>query len=237
MNEDNIDDTQWDDLVAKCLALFTGNPKLIELCQTIFSQIGMDWPGETPSLLEQAAENLISLAALRLIEPSAVVERALLAMDIRRVRGKPALVKIMQAADTFQQAKVPPKDTEHLSSVGTKTCSYCNSRKVPQSALFCQACGCAAEENASTCQRCHYTPNEQGNCCSKCGLITAEQPASTNVKACPIVSTKWRLTPSFAPIVGATWHWPPATNVPRICHLQLITVIIVAPRLTRMVLL
>ena len=110
MNEENIDDTQWDDLVAKCLALFTDNPKLLELCKNIFSQIGMDWPGDTPSCLAQAAENLISLAALRLIEPSVVVEKALIPMEIRRVRGKPALIKIMQAADTFQQAKDHPKE-------------------------------------------------------------------------------------------------------------------------------
>jgi len=186
MNEDNIDDAQWDEFVANCLNLFKDNPKLVELCKAIFNNIGMDWPGDSPPLLAQAAENLLSLAALRLIEPSDIVEKALQAIEQRRVRGKAALVKILQDAEKFQQHKHNPAATpDSQASAGTKACSYCKIKEVPQAALFCPECACWCQENALTCQNCQYTPKERSNCCIMCGLTRAEQLAATNARACP----------------------------------------------------
>ena len=60
-----------------------------------FDQIQLAWPVESTlsAQLEQAAENILAVTALHLIEPSALVEQAMKKLALLRTRGKAQLLK------------------------------------------------------------------------------------------------------------------------------------------------
>ena len=148
------EDDDWDALVMEMVSLISTHEVLKELMFEMFKALEcFDMP-KLKKDVPLACENLLAILAMKFVSPSPLLEAAGQAVGAKSIRGRPALVKLLNRAYKFKE--------EIVSVRSLLKCPKCQG-VITASTKFCRGCG----HNMHELQSSHSDPNATVEC-SKC---------------------------------------------------------------------